>query len=66
MSRTTDAFASGLGVFLVLCLVLALPVGWCMNLYKLAYSDFTTVEPVEVLRCAGVVVPPIGGVVGWF
>lgn len=66
MSKATNVVTNGLVLVLALCMVLALPVGWCMNLYKLMHSDFTTVEPVEVVRCIGVAVPPVGGVAGWF
>ena len=40
-------------------------VGWFMNLYKLTQCDFEASYKAEVIRGAGVVVPPIGAIVGY-
>lgn len=40
-------------------------VGWFMNLYKLTQCDFEPSYKAEVIRGAGVVVPPIGAIVGY-
>ena len=65
MLKTTNTTANSLLLLLVLAVALALSVGWCVNIYKLLHSDLTTVEPVEVVRCIGVAVPPVGAIAGW-
>lgn len=52
-------------VFLV-CMVAVFIPGYIMNIVALTgIGDWSTITPFEVLRLVGVVVPPLGGVLGW-
>lgn len=46
--------------------VMALVGGWISNVVKLATSDFTTIDGLEVLRFVGLFLMPIGGILGYF
>ena len=70
VSKMKDFYAKrqrkGLIGFGVLILVIsALLIGWTMNVYKLAVSDFEPSYKEEVIRAIGVFVPPIGIVAGY-
>lgn len=53
-------------VELVIAVVmLAGTAGWIWNIVKLAGSDFAQITGMLVLRCLGVVVPPLGAVMGF-
>ena len=45
---------------------LVLAVGWGLNIVKLVGMDFATITGLLVLRVIGVVVPFVGGIVGYF
>lgn len=40
-------------------------IGWAANFIYLCHCDFQPPYKVEILRTVGVLVPPIGGVLGW-
>lgn len=39
--------------------------GWVWNIVKIVGSDFTNLTGMLVMRCAGVIVPPLGAVLGF-
>lgn len=48
-----------------LALVLAVPFGWVWNVVKLAGMNLDAVSGMLILRIVGVVVPPLGVVLGY-
>ena len=42
-----------------------LGVGWLLNLFQ-ALQHSQPLDPWLMLRWCGVVIPPLGGVIGWF
>lgn len=54
-----------IGAMIVLTLAVAIPLGWCMNLYKLTQCDFEAPYKAEVIRSVGVGVPFVGIVTGY-
>jgi len=40
--------------------------GWVWNVVKVAGSDFGAITAMLVLRCIGIVVAPLGAVLGFF
>lgn len=48
--------------FLLVCII---PLGWLMNVYALTQTDFASPYKEEVLRTVGVVIPPVGVVMGY-
>ena len=48
-----------------LFIVLFLGIGWVTNLVKFAKCNFEPSYKAEVLRCVGVFVPPVGGIMGY-
>lgn len=40
-------------------------IGWIMNVWKLTQADFASPYKTEVIRTAGVIAVPLGGIVGW-
>ena len=53
-----------LKLIVLFALVLACPIGWGLNMYKLTGLDFEAPYKAEVLRVIGIV-PPIGMVMGY-
>lgn len=49
-------------IFLFYALIL---FGWVANIYKLTQNDFESPTKEETLRTIGIVVPPIGIVLGY-
>lgn len=60
----TTTFDTVFGVALLL-FILNLPLGWVLNVVDFASCDFKPSYKVEVLRGVGIVVPPLGCVLGW-
>ena len=56
-----------IGVAAILLLVLA-AVGYCMNVYKIFQISIPVSEfgIMEIARCVGALIAPIGAVLGWF
>lgn len=52
------------GVFFVIALMIGAIMGWLMNIAALAKADVVT--GFVLLRAAGVIVPPLGAVLGYF
>lgn len=50
----------------VWAIILALMIGWVMNIFKLWNSDLTVITGETVLRVVSIFVAPLGGVIGWF
>jgi hypothetical protein len=46
-------------------LTLILSIGWVWNIVKIAGSDFSSVSGILILRCIGIFVAPLGGVLGY-
>lgn len=66
MSISTGGEAAGIGCLVMwFLMVLGGFVGWCMNVVAVYYTDFSTVEGYEILRCIGIPVPFLGAVLGW-
>lgn len=40
-------------------------IGWCVNIVRLFCANFEEPHKNEVIRIVGIVVPPVGGVVGY-
>jgi len=49
----------------VVIITLLLSVGWVMNIVSLANCDFKAPYKAEVVHVIGVVLPLVGGIVGW-
>lgn len=46
-------------------IVLGLLVGWVLNIVKMVHHIDETLTGTEVFRMIGIVVAPLGGVLGW-
>lgn len=53
-----------INILIVIAYILML-VGWVANIVKLAGSTFDVITGMIVLRVIGVVVPPVGAVMGF-
>lgn len=42
-----------------------LTIGWAINLFKLIQCDFKPPYKAEIIRGAGVIIPPVGGIIGY-
>lgn len=49
-----------------LAIIAAFMVGWCINAYKLCKLDFASPYKAELIRGVGVVMPPLGSILGLF
>jgi hypothetical protein len=54
-----------IGALVIIAVAIAGVVGWVLNIVTLAHSDFSAWTGLLVLRCLGVVVPPLGAVLGY-
>ena len=61
--KKVDNFHIGLLIFTVL-LLLAMGIGWVMNIIKLVNCDFVAPYKCEVIHAIGII-PPVGIVTGW-
>ena len=52
-------------VSLILVVWLILALGWILNLVKFCECDFKAPYKAEVIRGVGILVAPVGIVVGW-
>lgn len=41
-------------------------IGWVMNILALVAMPIAPVTTLAVLRGAGIIVPPLGAIMGWF
>lgn len=57
----------GLGILLWVFFALVGAVGWVMNIFRVISlaSDAAQVSTMFVLRCVGIVVAPLGAILGW-
>lgn len=62
-NRVTEGFAGGF-IFLWLIVVLAAVVGWVMNVFNL-FSLTTPLDAIEILSIVGLIILPLGAVMGW-
>ena len=53
------------GIFTWIAVVIILAVGWIINVVSLCQCDFEPSYKAEVIRGIGVLVPPVGGIVGY-
>ena len=66
MRRTIGTNKSGvLAGVLAVALIIAVPLGYFSNLVQLVGLDFASPYKAEVLRTAGVFIPPLGVVLGF-
>lgn len=63
-TKTEGIIAGIIGIITVLFMCL-IPLGWLMNVYALTQTDFASPYKEEVLRTVGVVIPPVGVVMGY-
>lgn len=54
------------GVMFIIVIWLFMLVGWVMNLVKLFGMAGQNIDTSFILRILGVILAPIGGVMGWF
>jgi hypothetical protein len=52
------------GILIITGLILAI-TGWVGNIIKLTDCDFKAPYTAEVIRCTGIVIPPVGMIAGW-
>jgi hypothetical protein len=57
-----DGVAGGI---LILAFWITFLTGWVMNIYKFSQYDFDTPLKAEVIRGIGIVVAPMGAVIGF-
>jgi len=48
-----------------IAIVLIIGSGWIMNIVEIVGSDFGNITGMLVIRCVGIFVPPLGGVMGY-
>lgn len=53
-------------LIIYILILLALGIGWIMNIAAIVHSDFGSVTPLLVLRFIGVFVVPLGTILGYF
>lgn len=59
-------FALPAMLILIYLVVLVFGVlGYACNIYQLCHCDFEAPVRAEVIRCIGIVVPPVGAVAGY-
>ena len=54
-----------LGPLVALLVILALIVGWILNIVNFVQCDFEAPYKCEIVRAIGIPVAPIGGIVGY-
>lgn len=54
------------GASFILLFLVAVILGWIMNIVDLFHQSFDPLTAVAVLRVVGIFVPPLGAVMGWF
>lgn len=52
-------------VLVWLAAILFMAAGWIMNIVEIAQTVDVPITGLFILRCIGVVMPPLGGVLGW-
>jgi hypothetical protein len=56
---------AGFGIAYVLVLI-GLAIGWVMNIVSIIHHINDPLTNMMILRWVGIIVAPLGGVVGWF
>ena len=51
--------------YIIILIWLIIIFGWGRNIYKLAQCNFSAPYKTEVIRSVGVIIFPIGGIVGY-
>lgn len=59
-----DKFAS-VGIVAIVSAVVMLAIGWFMNIGCIVSTMDGPVTGMFILRCIGIFVAPVGGVLGW-
>lgn len=62
----SGAAAGITAIFLYLSLLIAGIYGWVVNLIAVIGADFGHVTGLLIVRCIGIVVGPLGALIGWF
>ena len=50
---------------MIAVIAIAGSIGWIWNIVKIAGSDFGQITGMLILRCVGVIVAPLGAVIGY-
>jgi len=53
-------------ILLATVVLLAFPAGYILNIVKLCDCDFDASYKAEIIRGIGIVLPPVGCIVGYF
>jgi len=62
MKNQKGSILEGLLIVFIICF---LGSGWVLNIVKLTKLNFKPSYKVEIIRSIGVILPPIGSVLGW-
>ena len=62
---------AGLSVLGVIGLFAAAVIGWCWNIYKVivafqAAATITALAPFDIFRLVGIILAPLGSILGYF
>jgi hypothetical protein len=59
-----ERLGAGCALFTFLILVGGV-IGWVMNIITLAQSNFDKIDGEIIVRAVGIIVAPVGAIVGW-
>jgi len=60
-----EGIIGGILAIIAVLSMCAIPLGWLMNVYALTQTDFASPYKEEAFRTLGVVIPPVGVVMGY-
>jgi len=63
--KKTSEFVGCASLFYLITLCLG-AAGWVMNIIKIVHSVNDPITGMFIARCVGVIVAPVGAVLGWF
>jgi hypothetical protein len=52
-------------IFTMFALLIMGGIGWVMNIVAVCTSNFDTITGMLVCRCIGILIAPLGAVLGW-
>lgn len=55
----------GMIVFGIIVLFITITIGYFVNIYKVTQYNWSEPYRAESIRCIGIIMPPIGGVIGY-
>ena len=65
MNKDSQKGYGSAGIIFVL-VWLAIAVGWVMNIIEIVATVSDPITGMFILRCVGIIVAPLGGVLGYF